>query len=231
MSSPATIILNFIHPDDLDRSQRAELGRLVGGQAMQGFENRFRAKDGGYRVIAWAGVPEAGRIHSIGRDMTGERALPGASASGAGRSRRSSRLSRLSRTLAVNPAWTRVLGWSEAESIGRHVNEVPGARGAGPGAPRPGAARPGAHHGGLRDDVRDQIRRAPPHQLDHDAGGRHSLRLRPGRDGRAPGRCGAGRQSGRARPHLEHDERSDGRGRAGRLHEILQSGLEPIAWL
>jgi PAS domain S-box-containing protein len=116
-------ILNFIHPDDLDRSQ-AQLGRLVGGQAMQGFENRFRAKDGGYRVIAWAGVPEAGRIHSIGRDMTGERA--------ARREReRSWTLSPVikviatveGRTLAVNPAWTRVLGWSEAESIGRHVNE------------------------------------------------------------------------------------------------------------
>jgi PAS domain S-box-containing protein len=116
-------ILNFIHPDDLERSQ-AQLGRLTEGQPMQGFENRFRAKAGGYRVIAWAGVPEAGRIHSIGRDMTEERA--------AIREReRSWTLSPVikviatadGRTLAVNPAWTKLLGWTEAESVGRHVND------------------------------------------------------------------------------------------------------------
>jgi PAS domain S-box-containing protein len=116
-------ILTFIHPDDLDRS-RAQLGRLTEGQPMQGFENRFRAKDGGYRWIAWAGVPEAGRIHSIGRDMTEEHA--------ARREReRSWTLSPVikviatesGRTLAVNPAWTKLLGWTEAESVGRHVNE------------------------------------------------------------------------------------------------------------
>jgi PAS domain S-box-containing protein len=116
-------ILGFIHPEDLERS-RTQLASLAEGQAKQGFENRVRAKDGGYRVIAWAGVPEAGRIHSIGRDVTEEYA--------ARREReRSWTLSPVikviatlsGRTLAVNPAWTRLLGWTEAESIGRHVNE------------------------------------------------------------------------------------------------------------
>jgi PAS domain S-box-containing protein len=116
-------ILTFIHPDDLQRSL-TQLVCLTQGQTMQGFENRFRAKDGGYRVIAWAGVPEAGRIHSVGRDMTQEHA--------ARREReRSWTLSPVikviatqsGRTLAVNPAWTQLLGWTEAESIGRHVNE------------------------------------------------------------------------------------------------------------
>jgi PAS domain S-box-containing protein len=116
-------ILTFIHPEDLDQS-RTQLGRLVAGQTMQGFENRIRAKDGSYRVIAWAGVPEAGRIHSIGRDVTEEHA--------ARREReRSWTLSPVikviatadGRTLAVNPAWTKLLGWTEAESVGRHVNE------------------------------------------------------------------------------------------------------------
>ncbi len=116
-------ILDFIHPEDLERS-RAQLGRLTEGQPMQSFENRFRTKAGGNRVIAWAGVPEAGRIHSIGRDMTEERA--------ALREReRSWTLSPVikviatedGRTLAVNPAWTKLLGWTEAESVGRHVND------------------------------------------------------------------------------------------------------------
>jgi PAS domain S-box-containing protein len=116
-------LLTFIHPEDLERSQ-AQLSRLTEGQPMQGFENRFRAKTGGYRVIAWVGVPEAGRIHSIGRDMTEERA--------ALREReRSWTLSPVikviataeGRTFAVNPAWTKLLGWTEAESVGRHVND------------------------------------------------------------------------------------------------------------
>jgi PAS domain S-box-containing protein len=116
-------ILTFIHPEDLERS-RAQLSRLVEGLPMQGFENRFRAKSGGHRVIVWAGVPEAGRIHSVGRDMTEERA--------ARRDReRAWTLSPVikviatveGRTLAVNPAWTKVLGWTEEESVGRHVND------------------------------------------------------------------------------------------------------------
>jgi PAS domain S-box-containing protein len=115
-------ILSFIHPEDLERSL-AQLGRLTEGQPMQGFENRLRTRHGGWRVIAWAGVPEAGRIHSIGRDMTEERA--------ALREReRSWTLSPVikviatveGRMLAVNPAWTKLLGWTEAESVGRHVN-------------------------------------------------------------------------------------------------------------
>ncbi len=116
-------ILAFIHPEDLQRS-RAQLGSLLDGQLMSGFENRFRTKSGDYRVIVWAGVPEAGRIHSVGRDMTEERA--------AVREReRSWTLSPVikviataeGRTLAVNPAWTSVLGWTQAESVGRHVND------------------------------------------------------------------------------------------------------------
>jgi PAS domain S-box-containing protein len=67
-------ILAFIHPGDLERS-RAQLARLTEGQTMHAFENRFLAKDGSYRVIEWAGVPEGGRIHSIGRDMTEQRAV------------------------------------------------------------------------------------------------------------------------------------------------------------
>ena len=121
-------ILTFIHPEDLERS-RAQLGSLTDGKPMQSFENRFRAKTGGYRVIAWAGVPEAGRIHSIGRDMTEERA--------ARREReRSWTLSPVikviataeGRTLAVNPAWTKLLGWTE-DGVGRPAcQRLPGSR-------------------------------------------------------------------------------------------------------
>jgi PAS domain S-box-containing protein len=116
-------LLAFIHPEDLEPSL-AQLGKLTQGHTMHGFENRFRAKSGFYRVIAWAGAPDAERIHSIGRDMTEQHA--------ARREReRSWTLSPVikviataqGRTLAVNPAWTSLLGWTEAESVGRHVND------------------------------------------------------------------------------------------------------------
>ena len=116
-------IMSFIHPEDLERSA-AEGDRLAEGLTLQGFENRFRTKDGGYRVLAWAAVPDAGRIHAIGRDMTAEHAVRS-------ERERSWTLSPVikviatvgGRTLAVNPAWTRLLGWTEAEAVGRHVNE------------------------------------------------------------------------------------------------------------
>ena len=116
-------VLRFIHADDLERS-RAGLGRLADGQSIQGFENRFRAKDGGFRLMAWAAVPDAGRIHAIGRDMTVEHAVRS-------ERERSWTLSPVikaiatvsGQTLAVNPAWSKLLGWTEAEAFGRHINE------------------------------------------------------------------------------------------------------------
>jgi PAS domain S-box-containing protein len=119
-------ILNFIHPDDLERS-RAQLGRLVEGQTMQGFENRFRAKDGGWRVISWAGVPEEGRIHSIGRDVTAEQQAEAAlAASRAERDRIWNTTNDLMGVVgpdgfmkSVNPAWSRLLGYDEATLLSR----------------------------------------------------------------------------------------------------------------
>jgi PAS domain S-box-containing protein len=119
-------ILAFIHPDDLDPS-RAQLGRLVEGQSMSGYENRIRAKDGSYRTIAWAGVPEAGRIHSIGRDVTAERQAAAAlAASRAERDRIWTTTNDLMAVVgldgfikSVNPAWSRLLGYDEAELLSR----------------------------------------------------------------------------------------------------------------
>jgi PAS domain S-box-containing protein len=116
-------ILDFLHPEDLGRS-RAELGRMIDGLNMHAFENRVRTNRGDYRLIEWAGVPDDGRIHAIGRDVTAERAVM--------RDReRSWTLSPVLKVvatvdgtmMAVNPAWTRVLGWTEAECLGRHVSE------------------------------------------------------------------------------------------------------------
>jgi len=114
-------LMEFLHPDDLPGTA-VQLGRLASGMSVNSFETRCRMKDGSYRVIDWAAVPEGGRVHTVGRDITNERA--------AQREReRSWLLSPLVKlvaredgeVLAVNPAWSRVLGWGEEESVGRHV--------------------------------------------------------------------------------------------------------------
>ena len=64
---------DLVHPDDLASTQ-AELVRLADGHATERFENRYRHRDGSYHWFAWTAVPEAGRVHAVGRDVTTERA-------------------------------------------------------------------------------------------------------------------------------------------------------------
>jgi len=64
--------LEFVHPDDR-AATRAELERLSEGHATIDFENRYRAKDGGYRWLAWRSTPatgDDGLVYAIARDVT-----------------------------------------------------------------------------------------------------------------------------------------------------------------
>jgi PAS domain S-box-containing protein len=114
---------DFVHPDDVDRSV-TEVGKLVGGAKTLAFENRYRTKAGDYRVLDWTAVPDAGRIHGVGRDITDERAL----------ARDQERIWTLSPVLkvvanmvgdvhTVNPAWSQALGWTPEETLGRNIME------------------------------------------------------------------------------------------------------------
>jgi PAS domain S-box-containing protein len=66
--------LEFVHPDDRDRTE-AEVLRLVEGRTIHAFENRMLCKDGSDRWIDWtaAPVPEAGVLYAVGRDVTKRR--------------------------------------------------------------------------------------------------------------------------------------------------------------
>jgi PAS domain S-box-containing protein len=68
----ASNFLGLIHPDDVE-STLAELASLDQGAPTFRFENRFRTKDGGYRLISWTAVPKEGLFYAIGRDITAER--------------------------------------------------------------------------------------------------------------------------------------------------------------
>ncbi|MBI4472234.1 MAG: PAS domain S-box protein, partial [Acidobacteria bacterium] len=63
--------LEFVHPDD--RHQTAvEAERLLSGEQVMRFHNRYRTKDGPYRWLSWMStpVPEQQLIYAVARDIT-----------------------------------------------------------------------------------------------------------------------------------------------------------------
>ncbi|MES2272049.1 MAG: PAS domain S-box protein [Pseudomonadota bacterium] len=111
----------FLHPEDIPTTT-ANVARLAEGTATLYFENRYRTKDGNYRLLDWNAVSDSGYIHAVGRDVTDERAL----------ARDRERIWTLSPVLkvvattggeiqTVNPSWTKVLGWTPQQTVGRNV--------------------------------------------------------------------------------------------------------------
>ncbi|PIS11308.1 MAG: hypothetical protein COT73_04695 [Bdellovibrio sp. CG10_big_fil_rev_8_21_14_0_10_47_8] len=68
-SSP---IVDFVHPDDIDRTN-AEIERQSKGGKVLSFENRFRCKDGQYKILSWKSVPAGGMMYAVARDVTQQR--------------------------------------------------------------------------------------------------------------------------------------------------------------
>ena len=63
--------IEFVHPDDRERTLRQNASVRAGGQAL-GFENRYLCKDGSFRWFLWNAAPDSeGRmIYSVARDVT-----------------------------------------------------------------------------------------------------------------------------------------------------------------
>src|SRR5262245_47664084 len=57
----------LLHPDDREKTIVAALN---GGKTTQRFENRFRHKDGSYRLLSWKAARDGGRIYAMARDIT-----------------------------------------------------------------------------------------------------------------------------------------------------------------
>ncbi|HET7584303.1 MAG TPA: PAS domain S-box protein [Gemmatimonadaceae bacterium] len=66
--------IEFVHPDDRERTLAQNRSVRFGGQA-QFFENRYRCRDGSYRWFRWNAAPDAGRyrIYGVARDITAEK--------------------------------------------------------------------------------------------------------------------------------------------------------------
>jgi len=65
--------MDLVHPDD-QAATLDEMSGLARGVTTFRFDNRYRCKDGSYRVLMWTAVPEAGVILAVGRDVTDDRA-------------------------------------------------------------------------------------------------------------------------------------------------------------
>ena len=114
---------DYLHPDDLAATV-AEVGKLAAGATTLGFENRYRAKDGGYLLLNWTAVPDGGLIHAVARDITVERA------SMLERERVLTATNDLMGTVgadgvlrAVNPAWQHMLGHAAKALLTRPLRE------------------------------------------------------------------------------------------------------------
>jgi PAS domain S-box-containing protein len=69
----STPFLEFLHPDDVERNQRAFTRALELGEPALSFENRYRHADGGYRWLSWVAIPEDDKIYCSARDITAEK--------------------------------------------------------------------------------------------------------------------------------------------------------------
>ncbi|HUH55734.1 MAG TPA: PAS domain-containing protein, partial [Rhodanobacter sp.] len=69
----STPFFDFLHPDDLERNQRAFSRALELGEPALSFENRYRHADGGYRWLSWVAIPEDDKIYCSARDITAEK--------------------------------------------------------------------------------------------------------------------------------------------------------------
>lgn len=66
--------IHFVHPDDVERTM-SELSNLKIGDHVIGFENRYKHKNGSYRILNWNVSPDkkTGLLYSIVRDVTEDR--------------------------------------------------------------------------------------------------------------------------------------------------------------
>jgi PAS domain S-box-containing protein len=68
------VLLDFVHPDDLERTTAALAGARYGGEIIR-FQNRLVAGDGTSRSLVWSAVaqPDEERLYAVALDITPQR--------------------------------------------------------------------------------------------------------------------------------------------------------------
>jgi PAS domain S-box-containing protein len=62
--------IEFVHPDDVTRTLREVERQMRSGEPVLHFENRYRHKNGSWRVLSWRSMPEGGLMYATARDVT-----------------------------------------------------------------------------------------------------------------------------------------------------------------
>jgi PAS domain S-box-containing protein len=67
--------LEFVHPEDRERTEAEAAGLTSAGAETFHFENRYSCKDGSYRTLSWSarGAPDEELIYAVARDVTDNR--------------------------------------------------------------------------------------------------------------------------------------------------------------
>ncbi|GAB4516250.1 MAG: hypothetical protein OHK0046_21260 [Anaerolineae bacterium] len=110
--------VEFVHPDDVEATNREANEQLAAGFKTLSFENRYKTKDGQWRWLSWNSTPdtETGLIYFVVRDVTEAKAAE----------EERNRLFTSSIDLLgsagfdgyfkeLNPAWESTLGWTMEE--------------------------------------------------------------------------------------------------------------------
>ncbi|MBK7136132.1 MAG: PAS domain S-box protein [Rhodocyclales bacterium] len=119
-------LLDYVHPEDLAATVDV-LRQLAAGQPVS-FEGRWRAADGRYRWLLWAinPVPEEKLLYAVAHDITDRRedeeklksAFAFRRAMGESLVTGIRAIDLEGRIIFVNPAFCRMIGWSEQELLG-----------------------------------------------------------------------------------------------------------------
>ncbi len=68
------LLTDFVHPDDVEDTA-IEVAKIATGVPTLVYQNRYRTRDGEYRLLDWTAVPDGLRIHGVGRDITEQRSI------------------------------------------------------------------------------------------------------------------------------------------------------------
>ncbi len=124
-------IIDFIHPEDVDRSREAA-STLASQSPLFSFENRYRCKEGAYRWLQWSAAPAGNLIYAAARDVT-ERKESEESLRKAEEKYRHLfegalegiyETSREGKNLTANPALARMLGYDSAEEVASSITDA-----------------------------------------------------------------------------------------------------------
>ena len=125
--------LDFIHPDDVESTIAVINNKLQKGERAIDFTNRYRCKDGAYRWLSWMShpIPKRGITFAVAHDITERKRVEDALAQSEKKYRMVLETNpdpmivydKEGKVIYLNPAFTRVFGWSLEERIGKKLDD------------------------------------------------------------------------------------------------------------